>query len=388
MEKVPPKLQPLSEIVTGYDEAAAWCSGIWNVSPTNMKIFYEAGGTTEVINLANATAGELDALALACTKSTGAGKVDFAIPGGYGADEQNKFGTCVVILPTLLHRGTLLLRNTNHELIVDPEKMLQGKEIGHISYAAFRKDSRLEVKNEAEGYCVIITYNLYLSDGDQTSRAENLSTESFVTALSKLLEDPNYLPKGGYLGFGLQYEYSLKRKEGDKSDKDEQEEYDKMDGARPCVYGRRFNFIKDHFQRSDAVVLRGLTELGLSQPSIKIIYSYSDRSIMSEVEFDPESTCYDPLADIVQTTGGEIIEDLDSPWHETAKVHWVTLPTTQNTVHSMLATNYHKHNMVDLEGLLVLVAPIGVPGMRHDIKSIIPYDPDVDMEDVDETNSD
>ncbi|TDL27729.1 hypothetical protein BD410DRAFT_760868, partial [Rickenella mellea] len=220
-----------------------------------MDIFYKMDGKAEVINLANVTAVQLDALALACKKNTGGGGLDaskfsinvfpelsglsapikaqilsqkdrekdiiwkidalrvytgkdsLAISDKTSAGNQKKFGTCVVILPTPLSGGTLLLRNADNKLVVDPEKMLQGKGIGHISYVAFGTDPKPEVKKESEGYCVIITYSLYLSDGTQTSDVEYLSSEPFVTALSKLLKDPKFLPKGGYLGFGLQQEY-------------------------------------------------------------------------------------------------------------------------------------------------------------------------------------
>ncbi|TDL27720.1 hypothetical protein BD410DRAFT_760853 [Rickenella mellea] len=179
-------LKPLADAVKECGKKAPWCSGTWDVSPDDLKLYFDYGTDIRSIQFANATEAQLDELVRACQPATfganqedvldenyrKAGKMDlshFSInfnPERLGlalevksrllvpdADERSiklepyklnvydytgkgsffkahkdtprgekMFGSVVVVLPTAHEGGGLLLRHDGSEMVFDSGK--------------------------------------------------------------------------------------------------------------------------------------------------------------------------------------------------------------------------------------------------------------------------
>ena len=96
--------------------------------------------------------------------------------------------------------------------------MIQTQTEPSIAYVIFYSDVEHEVTPVTFGTRVSLTYSLYFSDESNDNPLPPIvpsTTEvTFKTALATLLSDHTFMEKGGFLGFGLQYEYPLDTKVG------------------------------------------------------------------------------------------------------------------------------------------------------------------------------
>ncbi|RDB15188.1 hypothetical protein Hypma_004839 [Hypsizygus marmoreus] len=126
------------------------------------------------------------------------------------------FGSLVVVFPTPHEGGALVLRHAGQEWTFDSAAVLREKEQRSMAYIAFFSDVDHEVTVVTSGYRVTLTYNLFFESGESDHPASDVVPVAFKdtvfqTALTSALEDPNFLPKGGCLGFGLSFKYPIKR---------------------------------------------------------------------------------------------------------------------------------------------------------------------------------
>jgi len=127
------------------------------------------------------------------------------------------FGSLVVILPTKHEGGSLLFRHRGREFSFDSAGTVVTDSDGlKAAFVAFYSDVEHEVSIVKSGYRVTLTYNLYFSDTRELtpippSSPLNTSAEDRMkSALEALLNDPKFLPDGGFLGFGLSHKYPFK----------------------------------------------------------------------------------------------------------------------------------------------------------------------------------
>lgn len=120
------------------------------------------------------------------------------------------FGSLVIFYPTRHEGGRLHIRKDDKEWYFDSETLTDGEE-PHIGYVALYSDVEHEVDLVKSGYRVSITYNLFYDDITAVQRPTSLSPNAlaFKNLLQGLLDDPTFLPDGGWLGFGLEYYYPL-----------------------------------------------------------------------------------------------------------------------------------------------------------------------------------
>ena len=99
------------------------------------------------------------------------------------------------------------------------------------------------------GHRVTLTYNLYFDDATSiTSHAWAMEDDTALReALSSLLKNPDVLPNGGYLGFGLDFMYPIAR------------------GV------TKLNDLINSLKGSDAMIKRVLEQLSLD-PKLTVIY--------------------------------------------------------------------------------------------------------------------
>jgi hypothetical protein len=126
---------------------------------------------------------------------------------------ENMFGSLVIFFPTAHEGGSLLMRKNGVEWSFDSSKVLADDGEPRLGYVALYSDIEHEVTVVTSGHRITITYNLYFDHQNSRNLPKPLSSvlamNNFKHELASLLIDPEFLPDGGYLAFGLEYAYSL-----------------------------------------------------------------------------------------------------------------------------------------------------------------------------------
>ena len=123
-------------------------------------------------------------------------------------------GSLVVVFPTRHEGGALVFRHGGREFKFDSAEAVSESKNPCVAYAAFYGDIEHEVELVLSGYRVTLTYNLYLEDSESVTKGPKVpgSTayeQALKAAFRTLIQDQEYLPEGGYIGFGLRHEYPL-----------------------------------------------------------------------------------------------------------------------------------------------------------------------------------
>lgn len=126
---------------------------------------------------------------------------------------ETMFGSLVVVFPTPHQGGEFVLRQDGHEWVVDFAKMISDSaEKPCVGYIAFFSDVEHEVRIVTAGHRVTLTYNLYFIPEKQASPVISSPApyeQRLRELLYTLLTNPDLLPEGGYLGFGLRHQYPV-----------------------------------------------------------------------------------------------------------------------------------------------------------------------------------
>jgi hypothetical protein len=165
------------------------------------------------------------------------------------------FGSLVIVFATKHEGGALMLRHGGCEWTFDSASMITAQTDSSIAYAAFYSDVEHEVTPVRSGYRISLTYNLYFSTDSASSPTPPTASPStvettFKKALSTLLSDNNFMPTGGFLGFGLRHEYPLDPQAG---------------------LGNLINCLKGN----DAIIKRVCSQLSL-QTLLRVVYRDDD----------------------------------------------------------------------------------------------------------------
>jgi hypothetical protein len=167
------------------------------------------------------------------------------------------FGSLVIVFPTQHEGGSLKFRHGGREWTFDSAAMVKRQKDPTIAFAAFYSDIEHEVTPVTSGHRVTLTYNLYFSEESSKAVAPipvpSTTETAFKAVLSKLLSDPTFMDKGGFLGFGLQHDYPLDLK---------------------ASIGNLVNCLKG----SDAIIQRACNELCL-ETTLRVVYEdeYRDK---------------------------------------------------------------------------------------------------------------
>ncbi|RXW16202.1 hypothetical protein EST38_g9650 [Candolleomyces aberdarensis] len=179
------------------------------------------------------------------------------------------FATLVVVLPTVHTGGSLLLGKGGKLLDFDSSTSVYhpGTKAPQIAFAAFYSDIEHEVTPVEVGYRVTLTYNLHLVKTDSVVPKEVPAKplQKLVANLMKLMLNPEVLPKGGALGFGLLHKYPVDAKEVSLQE---------FSGA---------------LKGNDALVATACRRLGM-KPTVRVVYGYdTEECIVDFVEGDGSS---------------------------------------------------------------------------------------------------
>ena len=272
------------------------------------------------------------------------------------------FGTLVLVLPAPHEGGELIIRHNGKEWTFDSAKALSEVSSSpqvHIGYATFFSDVEHEVKPVRSGYRVTITYNLHFID-EGTERSPKAaktysSYESDVTsALRSLLADITFLPNGGRLGFGLNYEYPI------KLEPDEMHFFNKENPV---------DFISRNLKGTDAVLMKVCKDLKLNA---RIYIHYDDDNgneviIPEVVDAQPDSVHGEEMfwEHLVGNHGAEVVKREDDDYDIDSPIHWVTERTEYNTVKSPYAWDGNKPAVNFEYGQFCLIVEVGTANDRE-----------------------
>jgi hypothetical protein len=254
------------------------------------------------------------------------------------------FGSLVVVFPTPHEGGALVFRHRGEEWTFDSSAVLSAARPASIAYAAFFSDVEHEVLPVTSGHRVTLTYNLHFGKDEHASAKDLVSEpppisqeqnqQGFRSRFEALLKNPDFLPNGGVLGFGMRHVYQVKSS---------------PDGLQH-IYGL--------LKGSDATVYHSLRALGL-EPVLYLNYRNDNHryagpeSVMINKIPKFDSYCQvDDLFDLLQGFDGIVI-----PSEE--QVTWVTPETTFSSLTSAYAAYGNEGTVGYAYGVVCLIVRIG-----------------------------
>ena len=132
-------------------------------------------------------------------------------------------GTLVIAFPTPFEGGEFILRKSGGETVLDWSTVGRADHPDELHWVFFYSDIEHEILSVKSGYRVTISYNIYgvtpMTDPSSTQlpSASGVGLEFKLTPLfssfGAAYRDPEFLPNGGRLAFGLDHEYGLAGKE-------------------------------------------------------------------------------------------------------------------------------------------------------------------------------
>jgi hypothetical protein len=292
------------------------------------------------------------------------GKGSFFKPHVDTPRSEKMFGSLVIVFPTPHEGGALIFRHRNHEGIFDSGRALSAKENPSIGCVAFFSDIEHEVTPVISGHRITLTYNLYFDDGGPVSAKDTVSKHltpsplpnegTFREAFNALLENPEFLPDGGTLAFGLRHVYPINR--------DLKHVYNVLKG-------------------SDAVVYQSVRALGY-EPVIYIYYlgddQYGQDMIIDKVINFPNDA-YDSqnLESLVLQQGGILAKregqtiKSDPEFGPPEQVEWVTPVTTFNRRKDGFISYGNEASLMWVYGDVCLAVRIGKAGDRLGYPTVV-----------------
>ncbi|KAL8646223.1 MAG: hypothetical protein Q9210_006258 [Variospora velana] len=126
-----------------------------------------------------------------------------------------QFGSLVVCLPCHHEGGTLRVKHRGQSIDFDWAKASAGRV---IQWAAFYGDCEHEVMEVTAGHRVTLTYNLYYSWVGDMDRGVHVPHQLPLYSLARdILQEPTFLPNGGFFGFFCHHQYAHAHDSGRKS---------------------------------------------------------------------------------------------------------------------------------------------------------------------------
>lgn len=269
------------------------------------------------------------------------------------------FGSLVVVLPTEHEGGALALSHEGKEWTFDSANALANLQDPHthIAYIAFFSDVEHAVTSVKSGYRVTLTYNLYFEDNaTPAANTRALATlaplnQSIVrSALQELIQDKEFLPEGGYIGFGLRHEYPIEIKPRDTNS---------IDTLARSLKG------------SDALIMQACKDLGLDT-TLRLSFEWYKDEVLVKRNPDIDGQIlwgHTPLVTcLVDSYEGKVIKvDKDDYGRDATvdfEVHWVTERARFNAFEASYGTYGNESGAEHVYGLFCLIVKVGTAENR------------------------
>lgn len=240
------------------------------------------------------------------------------------------FGTLVMVFPAPHEGGQFLLSSAGNEWTVDAASEILQNGQHHLVYVAFYGDVTHEVRKVTSGHRVTLTWNIFIEE--EIPRPLPIPGDMLEydavpkEALAALLADERLLPNGGYVAFGLRYEY-------------------------PVEDRRSLWDLKRHLKGGDAMIQRACEALGL-KISLRALYDKDSYWEFEDILGNREDVYYalkyamaggcerveclvDVFSDsdeIVREAGSEPVIDQHGEELKTQEIAWVTEYNKKNLI--------------------------------------------------------
>lgn len=215
------------------------------------------------------------------------------------------------------------------------------------------------------GHRVTITYNLYFADHEPevtpapppVDPGSPSSLEHLADPIKALLVDPNFLPKGGLIGFGLKHQYPL------------------SDGTHPAS-------LEAFLKGGDRVIMNAVRQHDLSA-SLYILYECKPHDIeaICTTRLGPGDDQVEALDRVLESDYGGILlqtrDQIYSRWYPREyegveiergpDVAWITPKTTANSVEDLYLAYGNEASISYAYGTMVLMVKVGGIADRFDI---------------------
>ncbi|TFY81325.1 hypothetical protein EWM64_g2684 [Hericium alpestre] len=211
---------PLASPGAAEAQQPPYASGTLPLSPESFVVYYGASGDSESrrIDLAHADPDELQRLCDACDRATFGLNHEDVLDETYR--KAGKMDTSCFSTPIVPERNGLL--------DIVRANLLEGVDSTRpIQVELYKLNVYIDVEHEVlpvcKGHRVTLTFNLYYADINVEGSASALplppsissivppNETTFRDAFKALLENPEFLPNGGILVFGLRHVYPIKK---------------------------------------------------------------------------------------------------------------------------------------------------------------------------------
>ncbi|KAI0710815.1 hypothetical protein C8Q76DRAFT_72977 [Earliella scabrosa] len=287
------------------------------------------------------------------------------------------FGSLVIIFPTPHEGGALVLRHEGQEWTFDAAQILAtsastpAEALKRIAYIAFFSDVEHEVLPVTSGHRVTLTYNLYWGSPplprELTVFHPTHSNEADLkNVLEALLNDSEFLPDGGTLGFYLRHKYPFPHR---------------WESRMPNPLETLQGWLKG----SDAALWHASKALGLA-PFLRLIHHSYEGSVMlatmvnlgyldDSSEADELCNNHDGVRIIDRRFAGDKqeddkMEDSDADYYSAVEVHWVTEDQGPSSVCSEYIAYGNEASTNLLYMTVALLVDVGPAGRRGDTKDL------------------
>ncbi|KAG6826136.1 hypothetical protein H0H92_001026 [Tricholoma furcatifolium] len=279
---------------------------------------------------------------------------------------ETMFGSLVVVFPTPHEGGALVLRHFGQEWTFNSSALTQGHDQPTVAYIAFYSDIEHEVSLVTSGYRVTLTYNLFL---DSKSWKENLpptitpvgpDDQVLQAALTEALANPNFLPYGGHIGFGLHFAYPIQ-----VNGRTSLKETVKLLKGTDAVINRVCGLLS--LDTTLNAVYEDKTRRTRPKFLVDEILPGNDTRCNHGVEDLAEILCWEPYEGRVFHAPEELIpRDYGYYREPDALTLWWVIPlTTYSRFRSMYTTYGNEPSIGYVYGDLCIVAKVGPPGNRE-----------------------
>ncbi|KAG6831031.1 hypothetical protein H0H87_006520 [Tephrocybe sp. NHM501043] len=288
------------------------------------------------------------------------------------------FGSLVVVFPTPHEGGALVLRHFGQEWTFDSATLTRRQDKPCIAYIAFYSDVDHEVTVVESGYRVTLTYNLFFESKAAASQVSPSVTpvapDDYLLhdSLSTALDNPMFLPQGGYLGFGLSFQYPVES----------------------SMSEIQLSALEKSLKGSDGVIYRVCKQLSL-KTSLNAVYDTDDEGkvlvdIYKMPDLDYEDDC---IVETLFKCKGRVIHEFgqtkrngysDHGSDRTVSMAWVTPLTTYSNFGTDFVTYGNAPSADCIYADLCIAVKVGPIGNRATIQD----GPDDDDEEDDDEEDD
>ncbi|KAL1708449.1 hypothetical protein EV121DRAFT_277199 [Schizophyllum commune] len=287
--------------------------------------------------------------------------------------KETMVGSLLVVFPTPHEGGTIILRDKGEEWPLNSTPKISGNGKPHICFVVFPSGLEHEITTVTSGHLVTLTYELYLDTKStapplRLSRQINPPDDSALLKVGQGLKGmlidflgrPDFLPSGGFIGFGLRFMYGLNNNTSMTRLAGNLKGYD----ATIKQVCDELNLGNKFFVHYAASAGTGHTRQRLSVTRRAFLEAQDDREYSKE-GVDNYKFFTEKGAPILRHAGTKTVQDANGEQVKTYEVHWLTpIPTSFNIVKTTYKLTGKEAQLGYTHGTPILLAYISSYDIR------------------------